>query len=121
MGRSSSEAFPGDHPVVQQPCGHGWVRVCRSIAANPRPGDPEPDQPGPGSLGERLAGRRVLIGDETTRTGESLAWAASVARQAGAAAVRTAVLFRPSHSPRTDYWGAITDAHLLQPWGRDCV
>jgi hypoxanthine phosphoribosyltransferase len=73
------------------------------------------------SLGHRLVGRRVIILDEATRTGESLAWAARIAAGAGAAVVRTAVLFHPPGSPRPDYVAVASGDHILQPWIRHCL
>lgn len=82
---------------------------------------PEAERSAAAWLRPRLGGRRVLVLDETSRTGESLAWAARAAAGAGAAAVRTAALFLTPESPRPDFCAATTDAHLLQPWLRDCV
>ncbi len=73
------------------------------------------------SLRLRLGGRRVLVLDETTRTGQSLAWAVLAITNAGAAMVRTAVLFRSPGSPPPDYCAAVADGHFLQPWIPYCV
>jgi hypoxanthine phosphoribosyltransferase len=81
----------------------------------------ETEQAAAAPLRERLSGRRVLVIDETTRTGESLAWATRVALIAGASAVRTAVLHRPPQGPEPDHWAAVSRAHLLQPWISDCA
>lgn len=73
------------------------------------------------ALQDRVRGRRVLVFDETTRTGESLAWAVGIVRHASAAVVHTEVLVRQPGGAAADYWAVTTDAHLLQPWARDCV
>ncbi len=73
------------------------------------------------SLRLRLGGRRVLVLDETTRTGQSLAWAVLAITSAGAATVRTAVLFRSPGSPPPDHCAAVADGHFLQPWIPYCT
>lgn len=73
------------------------------------------------ALRQRVGGRRVLVVDETTRTGESLAWAIQAAADAGAVTVRTAVLFLSPGCPRPDYHAAVADAHILQPWVQYCA
>ncbi|MDR7522896.1 MAG: phosphoribosyltransferase family protein [Armatimonadota bacterium] len=73
------------------------------------------------SLRDRVRDRRVLVFDETARTGESLAWAVGIVTDAGALAVRTAVLIHPPGGPVPDYWAVTADIHLLQPWLGDCL
>ncbi len=63
----------------------------------------------------------MLILDETTQSGEALACAVRVTTAAGAAMVRTAVLFRPPDSPAPDYTATVADGHFIQPWVRYCL
>jgi hypoxanthine phosphoribosyltransferase len=69
-----------------------------------------------------VAGRRVLIVDEISDTGETLALAREKAEALGATAVRCAVLYaHPWGSAAADYIGLVTDALILNPWDREIV
>jgi hypoxanthine phosphoribosyltransferase len=67
-----------------------------------------------------LQRQRVLIVDEISSTGETLAVVRAKAVELGAAEVRTAVLY--AHSWGTampDYIGLVSDTLLLNPWDRE--
>ncbi len=69
-----------------------------------------------------VTGRRVLIVDEISSTGETLTLARARVAASGAAAVRTAVLYAHSWGVATpDYIGLISDALILNPWDREIV
>lgn len=67
-------------------------------------------------LRPQVAGRRVVVLDELTLTGESLAWAARAAQAAGASEVQTAALVRLPGSPLPDFHAVESSAHIVQPW-----
>ncbi len=62
-------------------------------------------------------GRRVLLVDETCDSGDTMRLAASVMREGGAAALRTAVSIRTGEY-RPDYWALQTTAFIILPWDR---
>jgi hypoxanthine phosphoribosyltransferase len=62
-------------------------------------------------------GRRVLLVDETCDSGDTMRLAASVMREEGAAALRTAVSFSTGEF-RPDYWALQTQAFIILPWDR---
>jgi uncharacterized protein len=67
-----------------------------------------------------VKGRRVLVVDEISATGETLHVVKKDAEKKGAVEVRTAVMY--AHSWGTaipDYIGLISDALLLNPWDRE--
>ena len=69
-----------------------------------------------------VRGRRVLVVDEISSTGETLRMVRERALDLGAAEVRSAVLY--SHTWGTDepdYIGLISDALLLNPWDREVL
>lgn len=64
--------------------------------------------------------RRVLIVDEISSTGETIAMVKSKVETMGAQAVKSAVLY--AHKKGTfipDYIGLISDSFLLNPWDRE--
>ncbi len=62
-------------------------------------------------------GRRVLLVDETCDSGDTMKLAASVMKEEGAAALRTAVSIRTGEW-RPDYWALQTGAFIILPWDR---
>lgn len=69
-----------------------------------------------------IRGRRVLVVDEISSSGETLQLAMDKAAEMGAAAVRSAVLYAHSWGAATpDYIGLVSDALLLNPWDREAV
>src|SRR5690606_6241744 len=67
-----------------------------------------------------VKGRRVLIVDEISSTGETLLKVKKRVQKMGAAEVRSAVMY--AHTWGTDvpdYIGLITDELLLNPWDRE--
>ena len=67
-----------------------------------------------------VAGRRVLIVDETCRSGETLRLALSAVRKLNPADVRTAVSFRTgAYEP--DYSAMATESNIILPWDREVI
>jgi hypoxanthine phosphoribosyltransferase len=66
----------------------------------------------------QLAGRRVLIVDEITTSGETLRLALAAVRDVGPAEVRTATCFARPQGYRPDYFALETDQELIFPWDR---
>ena len=62
-------------------------------------------------------GRKVLLVDETCDSGDTMRLAASVMREEGAKALKTAVSFRCGEF-KTDYWALQTTAFIILPWDR---
>jgi len=62
-------------------------------------------------------GRRVLLVDETCDSGDTMRLAASVMREEGAGALKTAVSIRTGDF-RPDYWALQTSAFIILPWDR---
>lgn len=72
-------------------------------------------------LPEELKGRRVLVVDDISSSGDSLELASRLARAAGATKVKTAALVtRPKgHAP--DYSAYVTDTFFVFPWDYQAV
>ena len=71
---------------------------------------------------EKVRQRRVLIVDEMADSGQTLAAAAIVVREMGAADVRTAALYAHSWAnPHPDYVGLVSDALIMNPWDREIL
>jgi uncharacterized protein len=69
-----------------------------------------------------VQGRRVLIVDEISSTGETLHMVREKVLLLGAAYVRTAVLYAHSWGvDEPDYIGLISDALLMNPWDREVL
>ena len=71
---------------------------------------------------DKVRGRRILLVDEIAYSGHTLAIAAEVVVQMGAAEVRTAALFAHTWAdPRPDYVALTSDALILNPWDREVL
>jgi hypoxanthine phosphoribosyltransferase len=69
---------------------------------------------------ETVAGKRVLVVDEISSTGETLQIVKAESEQRGASEVRTAVLYAHSRGVDVpDYIGMISDGLILNPWDRE--
>jgi hypoxanthine phosphoribosyltransferase len=69
-----------------------------------------------------VSGRRVLIVDEISSTGETLRMVREKVQALGAAEVRSAVLYAHSWgTDEPDYIGLVSDALLLNPWDREVL
>lgn len=67
-----------------------------------------------------IAGRRVVIVDETCNSGHTMRLALNEVRRAGPADVRTAVSFRTGpYQP--DFHAFETDQEIMLPWDREIV
>jgi hypoxanthine phosphoribosyltransferase len=62
-------------------------------------------------------GRKVLLVDETCDSGDTMRLAASVMREEGAKALKTAVSFNTGEF-KPDYWAIQTQAFIILPWDR---
>jgi len=66
--------------------------------------------------------RRVLVVDEISSTGETIAMVRQRVEALGARAIKSAVLYAHSGGVSVpDYIGLITDALLLNPWDREIL
>jgi hypothetical protein len=69
-----------------------------------------------------VAGRRVLIVDEISSSGETLRMAREKVIAMGAAGVRTATLYAHTWGiDAADYIGLVSDALLMNPWDREVL
>lgn len=69
-----------------------------------------------------VVGRRVLIVDEISSTGETLRTAKDKVLELGAAVAQCAVLYAHTWSTEApDFIGLITDALVLNPWDREIL
>ena len=66
-------------------------------------------------------GRRVLIVDEITTSGDTLRLALAAVREVGPAQVRTATSFVRPTGYRPDYFAMETDALVVFPWDRQVI
>ena len=67
-----------------------------------------------------VRGRRVLVVDEISSTGETLVMVKDRVEAMGARAVKSAVLYAHSRGVAVpDYIGLISDALILNPWDRE--
>jgi uncharacterized protein len=66
----------------------------------------------------RCAGRRVLLVDEVTTSGDTLRLALAAVRDVGPAEVRTATSFVRPGGYRPDYFALETDEVVIFPWDR---
>jgi hypothetical protein len=67
-----------------------------------------------------VAGRRVLIVDETCDSGDTLRLALAAVRELRPADVRTAVSFRTGEY-RPDFYALETDNFIILPWDREVI
>lgn len=65
-----------------------------------------------------VRGRRVLLVDEITTSGDTLRLALAAVRNVGPDEVRTAVTFRRHQGYRPDYHALETDSTIVFPWDR---
>lgn len=66
-------------------------------------------------------GRRVLIVDEITTSGDTLRLALAAVREVGPAEVRTATSFVRPRQYRPDYFALETDSLIVFPWDRQVI
>ena len=66
-------------------------------------------------------GKRVLIVDEITTSGETLRLALAAVREFGPAEVRTAVSFKRQGGYEPDFHALETDALIVYPWDRQVL
>jgi hypoxanthine phosphoribosyltransferase len=66
-------------------------------------------------------GRRVLIVDEITTSGDTLRLALAAVREVGPVEVRTATSFVRPGGYRPDYFAMETDALIVFPWDRQVI
>jgi hypoxanthine phosphoribosyltransferase len=66
-------------------------------------------------------GRRVLIVDEITTSGETLRLALAAVREVGPTAVRTATSFVKPGGYRPDYFALETGSQIVFPWDRQIL
>lgn len=66
-------------------------------------------------------GRRVLIVDEITTSGDTLRLALAAVREVGPSEVRTATSFVRPRGYRPDYFSLETDSLIVFPWDRQVV
>ncbi|HLL84292.1 MAG TPA: phosphoribosyltransferase family protein [Longimicrobium sp.] len=69
----------------------------------------------------RARGRRVLIVDELTTSGDTLRLALAAVREVGPAEVRTATSFVRPGGYRPDYFALETPALIVFPWDRQVI
>lgn len=68
-----------------------------------------------------VRGKRVLIVDEITTSGDTLRLALAAVRDAGPAEVRTATSFARSTGYQPDYAALTMDAYVIFPWDRQVM
>ncbi|MFQ5702611.1 MAG: phosphoribosyltransferase [Gemmatimonadales bacterium] len=67
-----------------------------------------------------VAGRRILVVDETCDSGDTLKLATAAVKELGPAAVKTAVSFQTgSYEP--DFYGMATKSTIILPWDREVI
>ncbi len=63
-------------------------------------------------------GKRVLIVDEITTSGDTMRLALGAVREVGPAEIRTATSFARTRGYKPDYYALATDSTLVYPWDR---
>jgi hypothetical protein len=66
----------------------------------------------------QIAGKRVLIVDEISTSGDTLRLALAAVRDAQPTEVRSATNFARSRGYKPDYFALETDATVIYPWDR---
>lgn len=74
-----------------------------------------------GAAPPQVRGKRVVIVDEITTSGDTLRLALAAVRAADAAEVRTATSFVKPAGYRPDYFALETDALIVYPWDRQVL
>jgi hypothetical protein len=67
-------------------------------------------------LTDDVRGKKVLIVDEISATGETLKLAVQEAKKKGARKVKTATLYVHSDSFKPNWYGMLSDDLIVQPW-----
>jgi hypoxanthine phosphoribosyltransferase len=89
------------------------LKITRRSAGDP----PELLSPAP----VQAAGRRVLLVDEITTTGETIRLALASLRDVVPAEIRTATCFARPSGYQPDYHALATDATIVFPWNRTII
>ncbi len=85
----------------------------------PRPGEEEEIRERPAVMNaapREAAGRRVLLVDEVTTSGQTLRLALAAVRDVGPDEVRTATSFARTRGYQPDFFALQTDAEVILPW-----
>ena len=88
------------------------VRISRRSRVHPSKGKPRLF----GSMPRELKGRRVLIVDDVSATGETLKLAKKLAAKVGARSMRTATLVSRTEGYAADFSALKSDALFVFPW-----
>lgn len=74
-----------------------------------------------GTAPPQVAGRRVLLVDELTTSGDTLRLALAAVRDVGPAEVRTATTFARTYGYHPDFFALENDAMIVFPWDRQVL
>ncbi len=72
-------------------------------------------------MSDEVEGKRVLIVDERSETGETLRLTVREAQKKGAKKVRTAAVFSRPNAWKPTYCGFESDAVVIQPWDYELI
>lgn len=72
-------------------------------------------------VGDEVDGRRVLIVDERSETGETLRLAVRETQKKGARKVKTATIFSMPGGWKPNFFGFETDAVVIKPWDYELI
>jgi hypoxanthine phosphoribosyltransferase len=72
-------------------------------------------------VSDEVDGRRVLIVDERSETGETLRLAVRETQKKGAKKVKTAAIFARPGSWKPNYFGFESEAVVIQPWDYELI
>jgi hypothetical protein len=67
-----------------------------------------------------VAGRRVVVVDETCESGDTMKLALAAVRQLQPASVKSAVSFKTG-AYRPDFWALETESFIILPWDREII